>query len=82
MKKKEELVLKDEEIAKLKEQMKKLEENPELIKDMDKLKKELQEEKSYQTTPQNNLSSLYISPKAQNRNMRYNFNTMKKIPVH
>ena len=50
----------------------------ELIEQAKKIREELLEEKSYQTTPQNNLSSFALSPKAQNRNMRYNFNTMKK----
>ena len=49
-----------------------------LIKEAKQIREDLQEEKNFQSSPQNNINSLFISPKAKNRNTRNNFSTIKK----
>ena len=50
----------------------------ELIKEAKEIREDLLKDNNYETSPQNNLSSLYISPKSNIKIARYNYNTMKK----
>ena len=50
----------------------------ELINEAKKLREDLLQDKNYETSPYNNISSLYISPKSNINSHSYNFNTMKK----
>ena len=49
-----------------------------LIKEAKQIREDLQEEKNFQSSPQNNINSLFISPKAKDKKTRNNFSTIKK----
>ena len=49
-----------------------------LIKEAKQIRKDLIKDNNNETSPQNNISSLYISPKSNNDLSHYNFSTMKK----
>ena len=53
----------------------------ELINEAKKLREDLLKDNNYETSPYNNISSLYISPKSNINNYSYNFSTTMKKNV-
>ena len=50
----------------------------ELIEEAKRIREDLLKDKNYETSPYNNVSSVYTSPKSNFNNTRYNFSTMQK----